>query len=187
MTFDCRRLCCLLLLLRLLLLLLGGSYFPRPRQGQRGLLLGRGRGTGSAHGAGIVVTKGYRIRSDRSAENLPRCEANAGRKSQATTTPTLGGAPARFSLVWVWCRGHRGGLVGASGLDGTEFRTSGDLELVGNEAAQSRGRGTWYPQQCVPPYTIYSVSRPTIFLIHSVQSQPGFLSARSLGITLAGT
>ena len=32
-------------------------------------------------------------------------------------------------------------LVGASGLHGTEWKTSGDLEVVCNEAVQSRGRG----------------------------------------------
>ena len=42
-------------------------------------------------------------------------------------------------MVVVW-RTHRG-EVGASDLHGMEWGTSGDLELVCNEAVQSRGRG----------------------------------------------
>ena len=58
-----------------------------------------------------------------------------------------GGAPisSRFSLVWLWCGGHT--EVGRVGLHGTEWVTSGDLERGCNEAVQSGGRETCYPQE----------------------------------------
>ena len=50
-----------------------------------------------------------------------------------------GGAPGRFSLVWLWCGGHT--AVSRYLWFTRNGVTLGDLELVCNEAVLSRRKG----------------------------------------------
>ena len=55
-----------------------------------------------------------------------------------------GGAPDAFSLVWLCCGVEdTSRWVGAHGLHVTEWRTSGDLELV----CTNLGEGAWCPHR----------------------------------------